>query len=246
ERLLSSGCVSPPLPELVISKINYHPSSNTFNEDDLEFIEITNNGSNTVDLTGVYFGGTGLVYQFPAGSSLPSGQSVLLANNTETFVAAYNRNPFGEFSRNLSNAGQRIELLDAWGEQIDLVEYDDEAPWPISADGEGTFLELNNLNVDNNEGSNWTVGETDNIVTTIREHSKVSVYPNPNQGYINIENESIINQLRLHGLDGKLILQAHPNSRNYQIKTSAIKEGVYLLLLTDQKGTLGQKVIVQN
>jgi len=49
--------------------------------DDLEFIEITNNCDETVDLTGIYFGGTGFVYQFPADSMLGPNNSVLLASD---------------------------------------------------------------------------------------------------------------------------------------------------------------------
>ena len=56
----------------MITKINYHPlpTAQYPDDDDLEFMEIRNNSDVTVNLSGVYFRGTGLVYQFPANSTL--------------------------------------------------------------------------------------------------------------------------------------------------------------------------------
>ena len=48
--------------------------------------------------------------------------------------------PFDEFSRNLDNTGQKLQLLDAYGNLIDEVNYSNEAPWPASTDGEGPYL----------------------------------------------------------------------------------------------------------
>ena len=58
-------------PPLVISKIHYHPMHEWgFDEKRLEFIEITNNGEEEVDLTGVCFKELGITYHFPAGSTI--------------------------------------------------------------------------------------------------------------------------------------------------------------------------------
>ena len=60
------GCSDVDLPPLVISKIHYHPMD-WWNIDGnlLEFIEITNNGDEEVDLTGIYFRELGISYQLP-------------------------------------------------------------------------------------------------------------------------------------------------------------------------------------
>src|SRR5690606_35475226 len=71
-KLANAGdCMDPSLPPLVISKIPYHPVPYTGIEcNDLEFIEITNNGNQAVDLTGIYFRELGMSYQFPANASI--------------------------------------------------------------------------------------------------------------------------------------------------------------------------------
>jgi hypothetical protein len=61
--------------------------------------------------------------------------------------------PFGQFTRNLSNKSQKIVLADAYGNTIDSVEYFDADPWPTSADGGGTYLDLVNTALDNNIAS---------------------------------------------------------------------------------------------
>jgi hypothetical protein len=46
-------------------------------------------------------------------------------------------------------------LADAYGNTIDSVEYFDADPWPTSADGGGTYLDLVNTALDNNIASSW-------------------------------------------------------------------------------------------
>jgi predicted NBD/HSP70 family sugar kinase len=48
----------------------------------------------------------------------------------------------------------KIVLADAYGNTIDSVEYFDADPWPTSADGGGTYLDLVNA-LDNNIASSW-------------------------------------------------------------------------------------------
>ena len=47
----------------------------------------------------------------------------------------------GQFTRNLSNKGEKLVLADGFGNVIDSVSYSDQPPWP-NADGNGYYLEL--------------------------------------------------------------------------------------------------------
>ena len=138
-----SNCPNVILPPLVITKIMYHPDRTaTFPESESqEFIEIKNTGSETVDLSGVYFAGTGFVYQFPPYSQIFPNSTKILAGNAETFAAKYGMQPFGQFTRSLSNAGEKLVLADGFGNVIDSVHYSDHAPWP-NADANGYYLDL--------------------------------------------------------------------------------------------------------
>ena len=77
---------------------------------DFEFIEIKNTGNQLVNLTGIYFNGLGLSYQFPSNSTLAANSSLYLASNAATFLSRYGFSPFGEFFRNLSNSNQNLIL----------------------------------------------------------------------------------------------------------------------------------------
>jgi hypothetical protein len=46
------------------------------------------------------------------------------------------------YSGKLDNSGERITLLGPLGETIEDFTYDDESPWPLAADGNGSSLEI--------------------------------------------------------------------------------------------------------
>mgnify|MGYP002139883062 CR=1 FL=1 len=104
----TSNCTFPTLPNIVISKINYNPveiNGNTSNN--LEFIELTNNSAQTVNVSGYYFKELGLTYIFPNNATLAPNSKIYLASNTAAFTSVYGFAPYGTFTRNLSNKSQQ-------------------------------------------------------------------------------------------------------------------------------------------
>ena len=187
------ACSEVEVPPLVISKIHYHPEDWWgIDGDRLEFIEITNHGDDPVDLTGVYFRELGLTYSFPVGATVGPHEPLLLCSDSLMFIEYYGVVPFGQFNRNLSNKSERLVLADAWGNVIDEVHYFDSDPWPWQADGEGYYLELIDLDLDNSLPESWTVG---NDLTGVTDHtlsgSGFRVYPNPTDGRVVIETQGI-------------------------------------------------------
>nr|WP_295928369.1 CotH kinase family protein [uncultured Dyadobacter sp.] len=152
-----SGCANPAIPQLVINEIMYNPPAGPFGtSNDQEFIEIKNNSNAIVNLSGLYFAGLGLTYQFPAGTSIAANGLLVIASNSTVYASKYGAQPFGQFTRNLSNRSQKLTLTDAYGNLIDEVEYLDSAPWPVSADGGGKSLELLSPTHNNSVGTSWT------------------------------------------------------------------------------------------
>jgi hypothetical protein len=155
-----SSCSSVTIPPLVISQINYNPQAVStpiaYSSNDQEFIQITNNGNSTVNLSGIYLSHLGISYQFPYNSTIAGESSIYLASNSAVFQNSYGVTAFGQFTRNLSNSSQKLILSDAFGNEIDRVEYFDTLPWPITPDGGGSYLQLINLNLDNSIPTNWT------------------------------------------------------------------------------------------
>jgi len=210
----------------------YHPDSSLVyaDNDDMEFLEIMNNGSQEVDLTGIYFMGTGLVFQFPAGTIADPGEKMFLAGKSSVFKSIYGILPFGEFTRNLSNKSERLLLADCFGNVIDDVTYSDSLPWP-DADGNGYYLELISPDLDNNIGENWTTGWANSLSAgDIHTVDNLRIFPNPVTDYLNIESASEIISVSLFDLTGRIIIaDEQVNAGSYRMNMTNLPAGFYLV-----------------
>ena len=228
----SDNCEDVSVPNLVISKIHYNPvDDGEYVSEDLEFIEITNNSNQSVNLTGYYLRELGISYQFSANASVLSNQKIYLCSNAIAFQNYYGLTPFGVFTRNLSNKSYKIILSDAFGNTIDQVEYKDNTPWPEDADGTGSYLQLVDLNSDNSQAVNWITSmqslSTENIASSQQE---LIIYPNPTKGPITIK----LNNLKTEPLEfiiynslGQSIEKFKLNSNSSQINLSHLSNGFY-------------------
>jgi hypothetical protein len=137
------------MPRVVISELNYHPYDPTpeeiaagFTADDFEFVELQNVGMNTPDLVHSRFT-EGIDFQFP-NVQLAPGQYAVIVSNLQAFQLRYGSQipVLGEYEDNLSNAGERITLVSATGDELLDFVYGDSTLWPRSADGIGASLQL--------------------------------------------------------------------------------------------------------
>ncbi len=239
------GCADIDLPPLVISKIHYHPLNYWgIDGDRLEFIEITNNGFEEVDLSGVYFRELGCTYSFPFGSSIQGYESLVLCSDSLAFIDYYSTLPFGQYTRNLSNKSENLVLADAWGNIIDEVHYLDSLPWPIMADGGGPYLELIDLNLDNSLPENWTLGYD---LTKLEESNgpSVKIYPNPVDDLLMIEAEKNIVRCQVLNMSGILLLDNVTMGKNITLDTSRLTPGIYVLKLHFSDDCFGYRKIVK-
>ena len=244
----TSLCDSVVTPELIISKINYNPLVEAdLDSSDFEFIELSNNSTSNIDLTGVYFGGLGLTYQFPPGSFLSSGSVLFLVNDSDSFVQRYGFEPFGEFSRSLSNDGEDLILRDAYGNIIDQVIYNDVLPWPEDADGEGSFLKLVSLSLDNSLASSWIArtDTADNLsISSNINSSHINLYPNPVSEILRIKSSfGNINHINIYGINGKLYRKYNINHGSVELDLSAFESGVYVIKIQTASELFVRKII---
>ncbi len=139
--------------DVVINEIMYHSVDD---DDDAQFIELFNRGSQTVNLSGWQFT-RGLTHTFDAGTSIPPGGFLVLCKNAEaaqklySFVAPAVTWTAGR----LDHGGETLALENDVGATVDIVKYRDDPPWPGAADGFGSSLECINPHVDNNHPRNW-------------------------------------------------------------------------------------------
>ena len=244
----TSLCDSIVTPELIISKINYNPLVEAdLDSSDFEFIELSNNSTSNIDLTGIYFGGLGLTYQFPPGSSLSSGSVLFLANDSDSFAQRYGFEPFGEFSRSLSNDGEDLILRDAYGNIIDQVIYNDVLPWPEDADGEGSFLKLVSLSLDNSLASSWIArtDSADNLsISSNLSTSHINLYPNPVSDILRVKSSfGNISDINIYGINGKLYRKYNINHGSVELDLSAFESGVYVIKIQTASELFVRKII---
>lgn len=228
-----TNCSNVSTPNLVISKIHYHPLKvGDYSSKKLEFIEITNNSNQTVNLTGYYIQNLGISFQFPPNSSISANQKIYLCNDEFVFETYYGITPFGEFHRSLSNNSYHILLSDAFGNTIDEVTYNDEEPWPVEADGLGAFLELSNINSDNNLSSNWFANANKLSIDSFSSTSDIfSIYPNPTSGmlYFHLNNllDDIDINLTIFNTIGQTIGKYNIDNTSSKINLKHLKSGFY-------------------
>ena len=148
--------------QVVINEIMYNSQSGT---DPYEYVELFNSGSDAVDLTDYSFA-QGINFTFPA-FTLDGGAYVVIAINDAELNANFDI-PVTVFAGTggLSNSGEPIELVDAGGNQVDIVNYDDSVIWPIEADGFGSSIELCDASGDNDDPASWNASMNDSGVTS--------------------------------------------------------------------------------
>ena len=142
-----------PVDSLLITEINYNPYDPTdvelgidpnFDNDDFEFFEVQNVGTVPLNLQGFRVT-DGIEYTFPD-QSLDPGEYAIVVQDSTAFATRYPSpaiRVLGEItSGRLSNAGERLVLVDGAGDQLIEIEYEDGGLWPEAADGVGPTLAL--------------------------------------------------------------------------------------------------------
>jgi hypothetical protein len=232
-----AGCNETNLGALVINRIMYGPAEN-----DPEFIEIKNTGSSSLDLTGVYFRGTGLVYQFPPNTTLPAGSSFFLTNDLTAFQNKYGFVPFGEYTRKLSDEGMDIVLADGFGVVIDHVKYSPLAPWP-EALGTGYYLELTNAGYDNNDPASWIAVNNQLPGSGAGSGLDVTVFPNPVITNVTVRAESNIDLIEIFGLHGAVVMSVKPDSSEAVLELTRLGQGVWFIRIHSGSQNVVRKII---
>ncbi len=141
---------------LVINEIMYHSNDANNSED---WVEIYNPGSSSINLSGFVLKDDDDAHSFifPAESSIEPESFLVVAKELAKFEAVYPSvdNVIGDIGFGLSGNSDQVRLYNADGLLLDSLTYDDEAPWPVAADGQGYSLELINEESDNALATNW-------------------------------------------------------------------------------------------
>lgn len=157
-------------PDLVITEIMYDDPSTGASADSLEFIEIYNRGTSDAILGGLKIT-KGVSYTFPT-DTLAAGGFYLLAKNATASTTFYSETFTQWTSGTLNNSGETIELLNTKNELIDSVQYKgtSNGPWPSIAANAGKSIEINDVALNNNVGTNWkaAIDSMGVLINTVR------------------------------------------------------------------------------
>ncbi len=199
-----SGPIATPQNSLVINEIMYNPQT-----PDASFIEIYNRSQSfAFNVSGWRINGIG--FTFKPGSIISPGEYVVIAKDAAAVTAAFGSTVpiFGTFDGQLDNGGETITLLKPAGDPnseaddlvVDKVKYDDQAPWPVQADGFGPSLQLADAEEDNARVSNWHDGSGWRYVTytgTIQGSATASSRGTNFFLYFNAPGEVFIDDMKL-------------------------------------------------
>lgn len=124
---------------IIPSEVMFHPRQNS----DLEYFELHNNASGTVDISDwTLFGG--INFTLPAGASISSNGYAIVTANKAKFLRAYptvsSSIVYGDFVGHLSDTSDTVTLRDASVNLVFSILYKDS--WQTMADGFGSSLEL--------------------------------------------------------------------------------------------------------
>ncbi len=174
----NSANLGPRVGPLVISEVHYNPGA-MLNAGELEFVEIHNPTGVAVDLTG-WMIEDGVEFAFTTGTLIEAGgylavlsfdpadptKATQLANFKSTFGIDASASLTGPYSGALSNGGEEVQLLrpddpptnEPWYTPYlleDEVDYNNQAPWPLAADGTGKSLARSGASLWGNDATSW-------------------------------------------------------------------------------------------
>jgi hypothetical protein len=141
---------------ITITEIMYNPPGGG---NGLEFIEIHNETTDPVDITG-YFFSAGIDFTFTQRTFLDPGAYLVICADKEQVQSVYGiTNVAGNWDPEtaLDNGGEAIELANPAGVVEARVRYNDRGKWPSGADGTGHSLEIRYVYSEMDDPDSWAL-----------------------------------------------------------------------------------------
>lgn len=140
---------------IVINEIMYNAPSAM---DSRDWIELYNPQQTSQDISGWILkdNDNAHTFQIPLGTSIPAGGYWVLCADTAVFKLVHPEveNISGNIPFGFGNVDQ-VRLFVFWGQIVDSIAYQNVAPWPKEADGNGYSLELLDSRINHSLPANW-------------------------------------------------------------------------------------------
>lgn len=246
-------------PVIVINEINYHSHDQY---DTKDWVELYNRKNSAIDLSGWYLmdEDNDHIYYFTEGQVIEANGYLVICEDITAFkdLVSDIHNCTGNLGFGLSNGGEIIRLYRRGGFPVDLVEYDDEDPWPEEADGEGASLELTDPDADNDLAENWkasyqhgTPGRQ-NFSNMLEGYELAQNFPNPFSHLTTISfsmgqpGHVLINLYNLFGKKIITLVNGYMEVSSYFISWDAgtLPGGIYLYTMAVDGQVVGTRKMV--
>jgi hypothetical protein len=238
--------------QMKVTEVHYHPpdlinATDTVDGKDLEFIELKNTGGGSVNISGVTVD-SAVYFTVPEGIILPPKGFYVIASKPEEFYSFYGMSPSGNFTGNLSNAGEYVLINDRNSNRILSFTFSDDPPWPVEADGDGYSLVsvVSDPTGDPDDYSYWKRSvkkggspfaddEASTAVDKIRyrEWGDLTVYPNPTSGIVVVHiDEEMTGSITLRFIDraGRTaLIRKTENNAVIDLSETGLAPGVYIV-----------------
>jgi plastocyanin len=143
--------------QIIPTEIMYNPPES--GTDSLEYLELYNAGNTTINLEGYIFS-AGVNYTFGS-LEIPAQSYIVICGNDTAFQNTFGFEAAAQWEDGaLNNGGESLTLLNASGVEVFSLNFDDNPPWPETADGDGPSLELCDLTADFTLPGSWGAANT--------------------------------------------------------------------------------------
>lgn len=243
--------------EIVISEINYNPTSPTS-----DWIELLNPSSQTLDISGWEFKDDDDLHSFiiaPGTLLLPMGR-IVISQDSLMFSSIWPQidSMQGGTGFGLSNSGELLRVYNNNGKLRFSMRYSDALPWPQLPDGGGTTLELLDPSGKMNHAENWFSGCPNgspsraydpNCFVGINEVSdNWNSWYDPQHEQIIISSDEMEpeSMVYVYDINGRLIHSSNANGRkSIRIDASTFAKGMYTIKLqAGEKNFKAKKLVV--
>lgn len=265
---------------VIISEIAYVVSQGSLPG---EWIELYNSGVLPVDMS--YWqlsdNNPSHLFTFPANTILYPGEYMVVAEIRNLFLQFYkeiNYKLIGDFGLGaagfrLGNEAETIFLLDAKGNIVDSVAYQNKYPWPVIQNAKRGSIQVINTDLSNDFPRNWwflpepyTTPGKENVKTYIYQPTQKNTdesftliaYPNPfnDKIYIDINTENDdFAELAVYTLSGKKVTSLYYGNLPYGKKSfiwngtnnggQKVPSGIYIIVARTKQCLLYQKIVLQ-
>lgn len=230
---------------IVINEIMYKADKNS---DTKDWIELYNAGKLAINLRGWSFideDSTHPKFTISEDYNIQPNEYVIIAKDVEKFneFIHIDNKVIGNFDFGLG--GNDILILkDDKNKTHDSVNYDNDIPWPVGADGTGYTIELKNPFYDNNIGENWeasqdllgTPGKINSVYdslpsSVIVDYSSNDIMANLIDDELSIKSNTFINSIEFYDIVGRLINSRVVAKQSDIIDLSTFKSGIYFCII---------------